>query len=408
MKITFDNLSNPRDMIYMDGIPNILTIESDTPSGRYSQLTLSIQDIEDKSYSLQINNLTRDFKATDKYDLACQIVKTFNQLVDYDVYQEIVDGIMQPTVIFKAKNIGNYDITYETDIPSTKTVINGSTTDEFIGKTIQVDLYQLDTFIVSLEKTYYKDLVQFNLSGVLSTISDYESPTNFKLVISSNGQSIGYLDDMYIVKGWGHIIDFTQITLAQPVYKSWIAEPSIPIQLYGKESTYIVTINYLNTSGQIIRQNLYGVTLNIKDTIVLEDTYFKRADKIQIICPNQTIEYKVINGFTNHRLYFSNSLGGTSFFDFIGDYSEQRKPNNTTYTKDSYDYYTSNLRGNTIIYDKDTEVTHTLKTHLIDDLNLINELVESKNVQVDDERVIITNMNIEETDTDVYEVTITY
>ena len=82
----------------------------------------------------------------------------------------------------------------------------GSTTDTLANSKIYVDIYSGNQFITTLEKSYYKEKIDFNISQVLTSISRYDYLTPYNLVIykskNNSVSSVGYLSGLYSAIGY--------------------------------------------------------------------------------------------------------------------------------------------------------------------------------------------------------------
>ena len=125
---------------------------------------------------------------------------------------------------------------------------------------------------------------------------------------------------------------------------------------------------YQETTETIFTNNsLDTYTLNLNSTYLANSTY------IDVIIPGlNTLRYNVIRPLNAtdardcQRIYWTNSYGGTSFFDFTGERTEQRKTSVDYYEKQLYDYYTSANQERKKVYNKDVDITVTLTTHNIE------------------------------------------
>lgn len=116
------------------------------------------------------------------------------------------------------------------------------------------------------------------------------------------------------------------------------------------------------------------------------------------------------------RIYFRNSYGGISFFDFTGAKSETRDFELQTYNKNNFDYYTSDVNEREMLYDNDTKYTYTLKSHLIegDARWIFNDMAQSPylwtEINGQTYAIILDSISVDEVSTcnNIYEATIKY
>lgn len=467
MKLTYDGLQTPNNMITLTDIPNILTLESDTIQGSKAELLITISNLSSidvsKEYTITINGMTitstadkasnREFYITnanstsDKVAVATSITRALrnSNLVNYDIYQGNDEGILNATIYIVAREVGEqYAISFSSTLGKviTTSIYDGSTTDEFIGNKICVDIYSLNDYITTLEKTYYKERIDFNLSQVLTTISRYDNLTPYSLIIyADNGsqiRSLGKLDQLYSAIGYmtnqGKKYIPVSDTLAQNVSRGtqegvynqtilYVYQPSIPISVYSDNNTAVVAeIHYLDSSKTTFRED--NVTIPVYNyygylEIALDNTYFNQAFYVDIVLPDiGTVRYNVIKPLNAtsrcQRVYYHNSYGGISFFDFTGQITESHKTDNETYTKNIFDYYRDSSMEQTKIYSKENFITVTMKSHLMERSGVwqFNDLLSSYDVWTNingvDYKILISDCKVDETETGVWEATVTY
>ena len=118
---------------------------------------------------------------------------------------------------------------------------------------------------------------------------------------------------------------------------------------------------------------------------------------------------------TYQRVFFRNSYGGVSFFDFTSTKSETRDVETTTYNKNVYDYYTQSVIEKEIPYDNSVKYSVTIKSHLIEKngIYIFNDLLQSPEIWTEINgktyRIILDNVSVDEQNSnDVYVATIKY
>ena len=141
---------------------------------------------------------------------------------------------------------------------------------------------------------------------------------------------------------------------------------------------------------------------------------------VDVVIPGiGTIEYNVIKPLRgtsySQRVWWRNSYGGVSFFDFTGEREESRESSMETYQKALFDYYDDNINELDKVYSIDNTITVSMKSHLIsnDGKWHFNDLGNSKDVwtRINGQtyKILITNVQVKETDNEgVYEATIKY
>ncbi len=130
-----------------------------------------------------------------------------------------------------------------------------------------------------------------------------------------------------------------------------------------------------------------------------------RFEKIK---PRNTIE-----DYT--RIYWRNSRGGISFYDFVGEKSETREFEQKTYEKNIFDYYDNGTNELERQYDVDVTYETTVKSHLFtkDGRYIFNDLIQSPyiwtNINNEEYVILLDSVQVEEQDkNDIFQATIKY
>lgn len=465
MRVTYNGQTSPSGMITLTGVPNILTIESDPAVGRSATLvinTINTSFTEDTEYYITINGIT--VRSTDDWNnstrfyvktgassvaMAASLTKalrTTSLIVDYNIYQETSGNNLVSRVVLEAKNAGGqYNITYDSNISEiwTFTTANGATADQFVNNQFSIDIYSGDNYITTLSKLYYKESISFNLSNILNSISEYDRLTPYSFIIyasePSSVSTISRLSGIYSSIGYmcnqgESFLRFgNNDLLAQNVNRGedrdlinktilYTYQPSIPISLFSTDTTVSLTINYVNTNGATLHTESQSYPVNgyvMSADIPLNREWFTESKFIDINIPGiGNVRYNIIKPLDAtakcQRILYHNSYGGISFFDFTGQRTESHKVDNETYDKNTYDYYKDDFKESTKIYSKESEITVTVKSHLMeaDARWQFNDLLGSfdvwTNINGVDYKIIIQSCSVEETTTGVWEATVTY
>ena len=461
MNITLNGRNNPTNLITFTDIPNILKIVDDAGGTKTTyRITFSgsLAVTGNNQYYItvngdSINNVTTPQNAknrsfyisTSNISLASSVARALrncpNVASSFDVYQ---DGLGS-TVDIKAKSIGVSGSGIQTNIPSDNisyTIEQGTSYSSLIGSQVCVDIYSGTDYITTLTKNFYNGEVAFNLSPVLTTMASYGKIIPYNLVIYSvkNGElsNLGSINNNYIAIGYmvnqgDKYLELTNTLLAQNVRRGtqrtyinstvlYTYEPSLSLSLYSSSSKDLsLTINYLTSAKHIVSSETITKTLNsgINDIDIslspLYDKFF-----VDIVIPDiGTIEYNVIKPIGgasySQRIWWHNSYGGVSFFDFTGEREESRETSTETYQKALFDYYDDNINELDKVYSIDNTITVSLKSHLIsnDGKWHFNDLANAKDVwtKINDQtyKIIITSVEVKETDNEgVYEAAIKY
>ena len=406
--------------------------------------------------------LTSSNTNANKVLVARKIVDAINSLagitMNYRVWQDsAANGQLLPIVIIEAMGVGisNVGIRINDPMPSGIVTVNstmGSITSIFNGSTtnkIHVDIYKNNSpenringtswvrgsFIAQLEKTVWGGTVSFDLSSIFNTESEIGTLSSYELIVSSEiDGEVNTLGDLkfifatpgyFVNQGGSFIPKFKGCYLAQNVSRGnsvgginksilYIYFNSITFSLFADNSTTNMAckIDYLNNSQSSLgteNVNIFcGNNLNTF-TFPLNQLLLQQSSYIDLNIPNiGKLRYNVIKPIhatdETQRIYWTNSYGGTSFFDFTGTRTEERKTDIETYERSLYDYYTSNRQELKKIYSKEVKITVTLTTHNIvkDGTWQLFDLQNSYNawttVNGKDYAIHITDIQVDETD----------
>lgn len=460
MVLTYNGQASPQGMITLTNVPNILTIQSSSVTGNNSVLKITINDLTkidpNNTYYITINGLTitsgnvgnnfyisNSNTGANQIAVAHSIAKSLRSvgLTNYEIYQEISQGILTNVVIVEAREVGElYEITFDSNLGAAILYDNyvGTTSDEFAGGRINIDVYSGSDYITTLEKSYYKEKTDFNVSDVLKSISRYDFLVPYTLFIYSQiGNQITNLGRVSATSAIGYMVNQgekflnTYPMFAQNVSRG-TSSPSkmvlytylstIPVTIYSDDVVETVNITYYDSSLQQIGTGFSNVNIYNgigQSDIALNSNLFNSAYYVDLSLENgQIIRYNVIKPVDANsrcqRVYYHNSYGGVSFFDFTGQITENHKVDNDTYTKNMYDYYRETTLEQIKIYDKETTINVTMKSHLMERSAVwqFNDLLGSYDVWTNingvDYKIIVTDCKVDETETGVWEATVTY
>lgn len=300
---------------------------------------------------------------------------------------------------------------------------NGSVSDELIGGSVELSLLDgSSNFITSLEKNYYESGMAFDVTPILTTIAERGKTVPYKLEVSATKNDgtytlLGSITGNSISQGYMVNQGFKYIPLgtlpegwmiAQNVSRGsskgdrnntllYVYGDTIPVSWYHKTLTSLsVEVMYLSsahatehTETKTLTDSSNGWLHNAE--ILLNSTYKRDAYYIALrfYSNNTTYGYLVYNVIKPlkateyyQRIYWRNSYGGVSFFDFTGQKSETRDLEVTTYTKNIYDFYTQDRNEKDMIYENEVKYAVTLKSHIIeqDGIYIFNDLIQSPEV----------------------------
>lgn len=460
MVLTYNGQASPQGMITLTNVPNILTIQSSSVTGNNSVLKITINDLTkidpNNTYYITINGLTitsgnvgnnfyisNSNTGANQIAVAHSIAKSLRSvdLTNYEIYQEISQGILTNVVIVEAREVGElYEITFDSNLGAAILYDNyvGTTSDEFAGGRINIDVYSGSDYITTLEKSYYKEKIDFNVSDVLKSISRYDFLVPYTLFIYSQiGNQVTNLGRVSATSAIGYMVNQgekflnTYPMFAQNVSRG-TSSPSkmvlytylstIPVTIYSDDVVETVNITYYDSSLQQIGTGFSNVNIYNgigQSDIALNSNLFNSAYYVDLSLENgQIIRYNVIKPVDANsrcqRVYYHNSYGGVSFFDFTGQITENHKVDNDTYTKNMYDYYRETTLEQIKIYDKETTINVTMKSHLMERSAVwqFNDLLGSYDVWTNingvDYKIIVTDCKVDETETGVWEAIVTY
>lgn len=426
MQITYNNYTAPRDSISIDTLPSIIEIKPSDGATKASG-TITLTDTQNANtgqiYNLVINGMS--FSSTDNpNDTSKFMIAEDNVLTAYNIVELIrnsslsntyiitvqteSDGTLTNVISLEARKTGSdYNLTIDGTALNFATVKTIEGTSEMASGTIIADIYEVDTdkdkigntsfvegqYQTTLSKAYIGEPLYFNLSPILSSLSQYGKLGEVYINLYFKGQDITLLtqlDNIYFTKGYminqgpKYIKAFDTLYLAQNVSRGsesdtynntilYTYEPNITFSLFAKKGTDSVTltIDYLNSAKDVIFTTTYQTPTaqSLNDvTISLSDAYFRQTYYMDVTIPSiGKIRYNVIKplSYTDEvqRVYWRNSLGGISFFDFAGARTETRKTSVTDYQKADFKYHEDEMNERSIVYSKTVEVTVSLTSH---------------------------------------------
>ena len=382
----------------------------------------------------------------------------------YDVYMPYTGSEKQLQIMMKSKSYGNNTpLTITTNIPSIGiNNIVGSASTEFKEGDLKIDIYKMTpalkyntssastgSYVTTLSKHTSNDAkVKFDLGSVFSSlteegeasqfgvyiyqttnnslteIADYKSVYNVNgYLINQGGEFIPRFDNAKIAlnAGRGENRNYLNNTIL------YVYENTIPLSVYVANNVNSIgyKIKYIGSDNvEIINvQQTVNVSKALNHfTINLSDGYLAQAKYIDIEFTSYnlgTLRFNVIKPVRAtdecQRVYWYNSWGGVSFFDFTGNRTEERKVKTTTYQDSVLDYYDNDTNERDYIYDKQNEITVKLTTHNIhkDGQWHLFDLQQSRTawtyVNGEKYRIIVSDLTINTTSvTDIYTATIDY
>lgn len=365
---------------------------------------------------------------SDKTIVAYKLVETLRGLntlpLNYDItLATSSDGTLSPVITIIAKNNGRqFDLNIEgtlinnniatvsfTSGTSSSNLLKGTfnkvlvevyqvnnpSTQDKIGNTT----YQMGTYLTTLTKEAFGEEVSFDLSPLFSAITDYNTLSEVNLYIYIMNDNIltlaGIMKDIYFTTGYMvnqgvNYLPVPSTQLAQNVSRGstksqlnntilYVYQPSVQFTLYVPFPTNTAQlisfgINYINSANVVIKSTTIGLYLTrsmASPVINLDQTWFNQSFYIDVVIPDVgTLRYNVIKPLKAtdeiQRVYWTNSYGGVSFFDFTGTRTETRKTKVDYYQQNLFDYYDKDTAQLNKVYNKDVSITVSLSTHSIE------------------------------------------
>lgn len=383
--------------------------------------TLSLVNAAGNKFYLSNSN-------SDKTIVAYKLVETLRGLntlpLNYDItLAKASDGTLSPVITIMAKNNGKqFDLDIEgtlidnniatvsfTSGTSSSNLlkgvmnkvlvevyqVNNPSTQDKIGSTT----YQMGTYLTTLTKEAFGEEVSFDLSPLFSAITDYNTLSEVNLYIYIMNDNIltlaGIMKDIYFTTGYMvnqgvNYLPVPSTQLAQNVYRGtnksqlnntvlYVYQPSVQFTLYVPFPTNTAqllnyNVNYINSANVAIKsttRTLYLTNSMTSPVIQLDRSLLNQSFYIDVVLPDVgTLRYNVIKPLKAtdeiQRVYWTNSYGGVSFFDFTGARTETRKTKVDYYQQNLFDYYDKDTAQLNKVYNKDVTITVSLSTHSIE------------------------------------------
>lgn len=374
------------------------------------------------------------------------------------------DGKRTNRLMIKSIELGNNTpLTIEHNIPFLKqSTQTGTASTEFKDGSVNIEIYKManaakpkytttlkGTYITTLSKhTANDEKVRFDLSPIFASLTNDGEVGHFNLFIYNRTDTaiteIQYLDKIYNVNGYlinqggEYISELNSAKIALNAQRGtnrdflnntilYVYDQTIPVSVYATNGVNVLNykIKYVgsDTTTLIEVEKTANLTkpLNHLD-IELSANYLSQAKYVDIVFTSYnlgTLRFNVIKPIRAtdecQRVYWYNSWGGISFFDFTGNRTEERKVTNTTYQDSILNYYDNDINEREYVYEKENEITVKLTTHnIVKDAQWhLFDLQQSRNawtyINGEKYRIIVSDLTITETSvTDIYTATIEY
>lgn len=425
MNITL-NGTDDGNLIAFSNCPVIIDIDSPDTSNQHSSLSIvynggTITNITNqyilinneyyiyatdtidkaKGNYFYINSKTSDDAKVYVANSIVKALKSINFLnVNYDIFLQKQGTKLTSEVVIRAKRSGSqYDLTYSTSIPTSNvsfSKVSGSNSNN--SATMNVDVYVADEYVATLSKNFVERM-QFDLSNILSSqLKDYDTEiiNASAVVYSTTSGGSAYtqkiFDKLQFVDGYninqgGMFLSKLEKNIILNVKRGstkttwnntilYVYEDSIPLTIYTSSSVQSsITVRYLNSAFQQISETqktfVFNNTYTTVDIPLDNSIDYSYVDLFVVgfnTLPLRFNRIKTIKSVEDEyqRIYWRNSFGGVSFFDFVGGKTEKRDVEYATYQKNINDIYSTDKNEKIKVADKTTEIEVTLKTHLIE------------------------------------------
>lgn len=385
-------------------------------------------------------------------------------MAGYEVYIAKANNAMTTSIIIKARNYGLDSTPLEIDSNIGFLKIShtmGSATTEFKNGNLRIDVNRIypprkyngaDTstgsYITTLSKHTANDAsVKFDLGSVFASLTDEGEVAQFALHIYQVNDAdlveIATYNKVYNVNGYmvnqgGEFIPrFDNVKVALNAGRGenreylnntilYVYENTIPLSVYASDNINsikykLVYVGSDNTPLIDPIETTVSVSAALNHlTIRLSDNYLAQSKYVDLdLGEYGKLRFNVIKPVRAtdecQRVYWYNSWGGVSFFDFTGNRTEERKVKVQTYQDSVLNYYDNNTNERDYIYDKTNEITVKLTTHNIhkDGQWSLFDLQQSRTawtyVNGERYRIIVSDLTINTTSvTDIYTATVEY
>lgn len=455
--ITYNGLSNPQGLITFSDVPNILKVKDDNGGTRASitinvnQNISSVVPTSDGEYFINLfgntitnalspQTLNKSFyiaptpQATAAY-IARALRNCPNVVANFNVYN--VNSEVKLVAYDQGAKLSNLE--WSTNLPPiTESHIEGGSSSRIDRALINANIYVNNQFATSLEKNFYNGECAFNLSPFLTSISTVGRTVPYFItvtylkdgdygtvgIISPQNATIGYM----VNQGARYLVS-NDFTFAQNTMRDgkqmtlYTYYPTIILSAYMTINHTTLGIKYLDSAYNEIGNERITVSKDetlLKDMVIeLDSELFNQAFYVDVIYNEENaIRYNVIKPIKAAedvtRVYWRNSYGGRSFFDFTAQKSETRDVEIETYERGIFDYYETDANVQKMIYSNNVEYEVTLKSHLMEESAkyLFNEILQSPkvwtNVNGETYDIILKSVSVDEVQNGVYQATIKY
>lgn len=469
--VTLNNIESASSLVCLTDVPNLIKVEDYDAGTKASIVFNFVGDLAsattaDSQWYINVfgENITNVLNPSNAYNksfyvststasTAASVMRALrNCPIIAANFTVVASGASLTITSREIGSIGDASEFVKTNITAqymTYTSTDGTSSSSLHNALIDVDILDGNgNYITTLEKNFYNGECTFDVSPVLTTMAQYDvaTPYTFKVSSYKDGEYnlIETSEENYIINGYmcnqgEKYIEIPSggLVLAQNVSRGtakgtynnsilYIYENTLPMSFYAGSNMGGMTIyvDYLDSALNVL--NRYTTTWRNTSSNKLkqvafdmQEPFFSQSTYVDVTLGTTKIRYTVIHPFkaTEHitRTYWHNSYGGVSFFDWTGERSENHTSDITTYEKNIFDYYTSDVEELEKVYSNEIKYDVTLKSHLMekDGVYIFNDLLQAKDVWTEVNgktyKIIVDSIVIEEQNqNDIFLATIKY
>lgn len=424
MAVKINNQTSNTNLILFSRCPQILSIDKTAVDNSKAKLVITVNTSAANDSKLTINSNTvvatddimfsfgnRFYCKNDTYRIAVALCAALNNIANlvknYNIYVS-----EKSKVIVEARESGkSYNITVDLNECGFGTQITESTVSSSFINRYYIDVYKGDEYIATMQKinnSTNTTEIRFNLSNIIEGLSVYDEVNTIKLNVynTSDEKYTSDVDNyiLNIIKGYyandgKTYIDINNTKLLlDNNYDYYMYNNNLRLTSLVSEDA---SIEFKYSDETTYHTQTVSLQKGIND-IVLSADNFNKAYFIDFNVSGYKFRIIRINppyaqgDYT--RIYWHNSYGGISLFDFVGDKTIQRETDITTYYNTDLSFYSDTVVGNEnvqniVVSEKNTLTTHLMeddKMQVMEDLRLANDAWIEKNGKK--YKIIITNI----------------
>ncbi len=443
ISLKFNNITNASNFVTFTDIPNLVTVTNSEIGGTIAGLKILISGSWSSAshtdpWFITINGETitgvddfanainkNFFISSSNSSTAASIAKALRNCPSLASSFVISSVDNQVWLKGRAKGQFTWDVTTNATAYTTTSPTGGTVSDELIGGSVDVNLLDSqNNYITTLTKNYYQSGLSFDITPLITTLAERGKTVSFNMEVAATKNDGTYsilgnitgntITQGYLVNQGYKYIDLGTLGFcvaqnysrgtsqgAENNTKLYVYGDTIPFSWYSKTLNNVtMKITYYSSARvqfheatQALSDSENGWLHN--DTVNLDSTNKNSAYYIGLqpyngntALTDYPIIYDVIKPLKAteyyQRVYWRNSYGGVSYFDFTAAKTDARDVDITTYQKNIYDFYTQPRNELDMIYDNKVKYSTTLKSHIIekDGTYLFNDLLQSPEVWI--------------------------